>query len=62
MDSARNVATSEGNVKLTPSSICDQESNLFSRNNCEWKECEKPEFSNLEECANKKQKGNAFEG
>lgn len=48
-------------AKPTPSSICEHEGNIFSRNNCEWKECEKPEFSELEECVNKKPKENAFE-
>ena len=52
--------TSTVKAKPTPSSICEHEGNIFSRNNCEWKECEKPEFSELEECANKKPKENAF--
>lgn len=46
----------------TPTSLCAHESNIFSRNNCEWKECEKPEFSALSECANKKPKSNGVEG
>ena len=41
----------------SPTSICKNEGNFISRNNCEWKECEKPEFASLAECANKKQKG-----
>lgn len=44
------------NTMLTPTSICSAESNIFSRNNCEWRECEKPEFTDLAECSNKKSK------
>jgi predicted RNA-binding Zn-ribbon protein involved in translation (DUF1610 family) len=46
--------------RLTPSSRCASESNFFSRNNCEWRECEKSEFSELKECENKKPKDNQF--
>jgi predicted nucleic acid-binding Zn-ribbon protein len=38
----------------TPSQICRSESNYFSRNNCIWRECAKPEFASLQECADKK--------
>lgn len=60
-----NLAVSEEKTPMvevgsTPSSICKHEGNIFSRNNCEWKECEKPEFSELEECANKKPKENGY--
>ena len=41
---------------LTPTAICASQSNFFSRNNCEWRECAKPEFNDLAECANKKSK------
>jgi len=46
---------------LTPTILCKDEDNFFSKNNCIWKECEKPEFSSLEECANKKPKENSIE-
>lgn len=29
---------------------CEKEENFFSRNNCLWRECEKPEYSALPEC------------
>lgn len=48
--------TEESHPTPTPTSICKNEGNYFSINNCIWKECEKPEFSLLEECANKKPK------
>ena len=38
----------------TPSQICRNESNYFSRNNCIWHECAKPEFASFQECADKK--------
>lgn len=47
-------------TKPTPSSICEHEGNIFSRNSCEWRECEKPDFSELKECANKKPKENTY--
>jgi len=53
-------ATPTVETEATPSSICEHEGNIFSRNNCEWRECEKPDFSELEECANKKPKANAY--
>jgi RNA polymerase subunit RPABC4/transcription elongation factor Spt4 len=40
----------------SPTSICKDEGNFFSRNNCMWKECEKPEFTDLKECSDKKPK------
>lgn len=42
----------------SPTAICESESNFISRNNCMWRECEKPEFTDLEECADKKPKDN----
>lgn len=44
------------NTPLTPTTICASESNIFSRNNCEWRECAKPEFTDLAECIHKKPK------
>lgn len=41
-------------LRPTPSSICKNEGNYFSRNNCMWKQCEKLEFSKLEECSDKR--------
>lgn len=41
----------------SPTEVCQNETNFFSRNSCMWHECEKPEFSDLKECENRKQKG-----
>lgn len=41
-------------ISETPTSICRNESNFIFKNNCMWKECAKPEFSDLQECENKK--------
>lgn len=46
----------------TPTSICKSEDNYFSRNSCMWRECEKSEFSDLQECADKKPKSNNYGG
>lgn len=46
----------------TPSSICANEGNLFSRNSCEWRECTKPEFTDLPECTHKKKKDDVVGG
>jgi len=43
----------------SPSEICKNESNIFSRNNCMWRECEKPEYTDLKECENRKPKESA---
>lgn len=48
-------------LHLTPTIICINEDNFFSKNNCIWKECKKSEFSSLEECVNKKPKENNIE-
>jgi hypothetical protein len=41
---------SKKNVNLTPEYICKDESNFISKNNCLWRECENPKFSDLPEC------------
>lgn len=48
--------------QLTPTSICAHEGSIFSRNNCEWRECEKPEFAALEECRHKRRKEDSLGG
>lgn len=55
-------APPDNETLLTPTSICAKESNLFSRNNCEWKECAKAEFTELTECTHKKSKEEIFGG
>lgn len=47
---------------LTPTAICAHETSIFSRNSCEWRECEKTEFSALEECRHKRRKEGGFGG
>jgi hypothetical protein len=46
----------------TPTKVCNGESNFFSWNNCMWRECEKPEFADLQECENKKPNRNTSGG
>jgi uncharacterized OB-fold protein len=46
---------------LTPTFICKNKGNYFARNGCMWKECEKAEFSVLQECADKKPKESGAE-
>lgn len=55
-------AISPARVLSTPTSICAHEASIFSRNNCEWRECEKPEFAALEECRHKRRKEDSFGG
>lgn len=52
----------QSNALSTPSSICANEGNLFSRNNCEWRECTKPEFTDMAECTHKKKKDDVVGG
>ena len=40
----------------SPSENCKDESNIFSRNNCMWRECEKLQFVGLKDCENRKPK------
>lgn len=58
--SANDVSKSERveSAAHTPTEICKGESNFFSLNNCMWRECEKPEFADLQECENKKAQRN----
>ena len=61
---AQPTSTSTSSVRAspTPTSICAHEGSIFSRNNCEWRECEKPEFADLEECRHKRRKEDSFGG
>lgn len=52
-----NEAASNEPVEKTiesPTEICKNETNFFFKNNCMWRECEKPKFTDLQECENKK--------
>jgi hypothetical protein len=52
---SENVKTDTPGTKIqSPTENCKGETNFCSNNNCMWRECEKPEFSNLAECEGKK--------